>query len=339
MNDSISKDDLTTIEDLSQKLEAALFAAGEPLSVDRLMGLFNEGEEPGRREINLALENLQTVYAGRAIELKQVGSGYRFQVVPTLGEWVARLWQEKPARYSRALLETLAIIAYRQPVTRAEIEEIRGVSVSTAIMKTPLQREWVRSVGQRDVPGRPSVFATTRRFLDHFNISSLAELPPLDDIRDIADLTPELDFSDPSDHSDPMSDGPNDQPEVNSSGYGHEIERVVDSKEPELDQQVVHSSVGFSESFTEEVSEFSHLSSQAPLNSDGLDMKAARAALLDETPCQALESPPPEPPELNSTGAVSPVVISNQAGIELSSELDSDPNISNTGSDSTDGSD
>jgi len=200
---------------LKIRLEAAIFAAGEPLSVDRLMALFDEhsGEPatsadgvadpegasglPSRSDINGALQALQADYAGRGVELKRVGSGYRFQVVVQLGEWVARLWQEKPARYSRALLETLAIIAYRQPVTRAEIEEIRGVSVSSGIMKNLLQREWVRVVGQRDVPGRPSVYATTRRFLDHFNVASLSELPPLDEIRDIADLTPELDFSDP----------------------------------------------------------------------------------------------------------------------------------------------
>ncbi len=203
------------LDPLKIRLEAAIFAAGEPLSVDRLMALFGEGQGvsavvadgavdenpasglPSRSDINDALQVLQADYAGRGVELKRVGSGSRFQVVVQLGEWVARLWQEKPARYSRALLETLAIIAYRQPVTRAEIEEIRGVSVSSGIMKNLLQREWVRVAGQRDVPGRPSVYATTRRFLDHFNVASLAELPPLEEIRDIADLTPELDFSDP----------------------------------------------------------------------------------------------------------------------------------------------
>lgn len=183
------------MSDLDQRLEAALFAAGEPLDVDRLIALFDDGAEPSRADVREGLHRLQQHYSKRGIELKQVGSGYRFQVVPDLGRWVSRLWQEKPARYSRALLETLAIIAYRQPVTRAEIEEIRGVSVSTPIMKTLLQREWVRSVGQRDVPGRPSVYGTTKAFLDHFNLATLAELPPLEDIRDIAELTPELDFS------------------------------------------------------------------------------------------------------------------------------------------------
>ena len=320
MSGAIAKDDLTMIETLSQKLEAALFAAGEPLSVDRLMALFDEDEVPGRREINLALTTLQSVYAGRAIELKQVGSGYRFQVVPTLGHWVARLWQEKPARYSRALLETLAIIAYRQPVTRAEIEEIRGVSVSTAIMKTLLQREWVRSVGQRDVPGRPSVFATTRGFLDHFNISSLAELPPLDDIRDIADLTPELDFSDPNEASEEITEGNNGELEDDGSEYGDEKTRASDSPERDLAEQVGIAPVGFSEP----VEDFS----QQPLNSDGLDMAAARAALLEETPDQAIELPPPEPPEFMVTGATAPASISTTAGNELSSETDiNTPNV------------
>ena len=276
MTQTIAEDDQPMIETLGQKIEAALFAAGEPLSVDRLMALFDEGEEPGRREINLALESLQEIYAGRAIELKQVGSGYRFQVVPKLGNWVARLWQEKPARYSRALLETLAIIAYRQPVTRAEIEEIRGVSVSTAIMKTLLQREWVRSVGHRDVPGRPTVFATTRRFLDHFNISSLAELPPLDDIRDIADLTPELDFSDPSEESSDVADDMNEGSVTQGDGVIEQLD-VADT-ETEDGVAVPIEPVEYSE----------------PLNSDGLDMAMARAALLEESPDQELESPPPE---------------------------------------------
>ena len=320
MSGAIAKDDLAMIEALSQKLEAALFAAGEPLSVDRLMGLFDEGEEPGRREINSALAYLQSVYAGRAIELKQVGSGYRFQVVPTLGSWVARLWQEKPARYSRALLETLAIIAYRQPVTRAEIEEIRGVSVSTAIMKTLLQREWVRSVGQRDVPGRPSVFATTRGFLDHFNISSLAELPPLDDIRDIADLTPELDFSDPNEATVKPTDIDNGDLESDDNVDSDEPTGVIDGTERELTEQVGIAPVGFSEP----VDEFS----QQPLNSDGLDMAAARAALLEETPGQAIESPPPESQEFTVTRATAPASISTTAGNELSSETDiNTPNI------------
>ena len=320
MSGAIAKDDLTMTETLSQKLEAALFAAGEPLSVDRLMALFDEDEVPGRREINLALTTLQSVYAGRAIELKQVGSGYRFQVVPTLGNWVARLWQEKPARYSRALLETLAIIAYRQPVTRAEIEEIRGVSVSTAIMKTLLQREWVRSVGQRDVPGRPSVFATTRGFLDHFNISSLAELPPLDDIRDIADLTPELDFSDPNEATVKPTDIDNGDLESDDNVDSDEPTGVIDGTERELTEQVGIAPVGFSEP----VDEFS----QQPLNSDGLDMAAARAALLEETPGQAIESPPPESQEFTVTRATAPASISTTAGNELSSETDiNTPNI------------
>lgn len=220
-------------EDLKARLEAAIFAAGEPLSVERLMSLFGDPDQsndetvpaaPGRKEISQALQSLQTDYLGRGVELKRVGSGYRFQVVPDLGSWVSRLWQEKPVRYSRALLETLAIIAYRQPVTRAEIEEIRGVSVSTSIMKNLLQREWVKTVGHRDVPGRPTVYATTRQFLDHFNVASLAELPALDEIRDIADLTPEFDFSDPPSE-------PNHET-VPNSGAGASL-AVEDSDAPE----------------------------------------------------------------------------------------------------------
>jgi len=228
MPNSIEGSTENTMVKLKTQLEAAIFAAGEPLSVDRLMALCSDpldqpvdvqsgggvavserrGDEtgnttdgPGRAQINQALQTLQADYADRGVELKQVASGYRFQVVPELGDWVARLWQEKPARYSRALLETLAIIAYQQPVTRAEIEEIRGVSVSTPIMKNLLQREWVKMVGQRDVPGRPAVYATTRQFLDHFNVASLSELPALEEIHDIADLTPEFDFTETSTES------------------------------------------------------------------------------------------------------------------------------------------
>jgi segregation and condensation protein B len=169
-------------------LEGALMAAGEPLSLDRLLYLFPEEERPSVDDLRAALAELTIFYADRSIELKELASGYCFQVKSDLSPWVTRLWEERPIRYSRALLETLAIIAYRQPVTRAEIEDIRGVAVSTSIIKTLQDREWVRVVGQRDVPGKPSLYATTRQFLDHFNLKSLEELPTLADLADIASL-------------------------------------------------------------------------------------------------------------------------------------------------------
>lgn len=171
-------------------IEGALLAAGRALSINELEQLFIESDpwRPTGAEIEQALGRLAETYAERALELKYVGSGVRLQVRASLAPWVARLWDERPPRYSRAVLETLALIAYRQPITRAEIEQVRGVSVGTPIMRSLLEREWVRVVGHREVPGRPALYATTRAFLDYFNLASLDELPPL---RDIADLEAE----------------------------------------------------------------------------------------------------------------------------------------------------
>ena len=171
---------------LKQIVEGALMAAGEPLSVDRLVKLFKRGElDPGegRHLIREALRELGEEAAGRGYELKRVASGFRFQVRGELSEWIGRLWEEKPPRYSRALLETLALIAYKQPVTRGDIEQVRGVSVSQNIVRTLLERGWVRVVGQRETPGRPNLYGTTRAFLDYFNLKKLDELPPLAEIR------------------------------------------------------------------------------------------------------------------------------------------------------------
>ena len=172
--------------ELKHILEAALLAAGRPLTLDQMQQLFpEEGARPDKAQLREALAELAEDYRDRAVELKEVASGWRIQVRAKFSPWVNRLWEEKPARYSRALLETLAIIAYRQPITRGEIEEIRGVSVSTQIMKTLLEREWVRVIGHRDVPGRPAIYATTKAFLDYFNLKSLDELPTLQELRDL----------------------------------------------------------------------------------------------------------------------------------------------------------
>lgn len=179
---------------LKKIIEGALFAAGQPLNIERLGLLFDEGERPEPATLRATLEALMTDYDGRGIELKEVASGFRFQVRQDTGPWVSRLWEEKASRYSRALLETLALIAYRQPITRSEIEEIRGVSVSSHIIKTLIEREWIRVAGHRDVPGRPALFATTREFLDNFNLKTLAELPSLSEIRDLDRINEELEF-------------------------------------------------------------------------------------------------------------------------------------------------
>ncbi|WP_017429636.1 SMC-Scp complex subunit ScpB [Vreelandella jeotgali] len=166
----------TTLDDI---IEAALLAAGEPLSVERLETLFAEAERPARGELRLALARLNERHAGGALELVESASGHQLRIRPRLSPWVSRLWDERPARYSRALLETLALIAYRQPVTRGDIEEVRGVSVSSSIMRTLGERGWTRIVGHRDVPGRPAVYATTRSFLDDFGLKTLDALPPM----------------------------------------------------------------------------------------------------------------------------------------------------------------
>lgn len=179
-------------------VEAALLAAGGPLKVEQLGELFEEGERPSKQELYKALHDLADDYAERGIEIKEVASGWRIQVGEAMAPWVGRLWEEKPSRYSRALLETLALIAYRQPITRGEIEDVRGVTVSSSIIKTMLERDWVRVVGHRDVPGRPAMYATTRRFLDYFNLKALDELPSLAELRDLDALTAQLDFGLPA---------------------------------------------------------------------------------------------------------------------------------------------
>lgn len=164
-------------------LEAALFAAENPLTEEQLLNLFPEEEKQTLGVLRQTLQDLQNRYSERGIELVQVASGYRFQVKVEYVPWVSRLWEEKTARYSRALLETLALIAYRQPITRGEIEDIRGVSISSSIIKTLLEeREWIRVVGHKDVPGKPALFATTKAFLDYFGLKNLQQLPSLPDV-------------------------------------------------------------------------------------------------------------------------------------------------------------
>ena len=178
---------------LKQIIEGAIMASEQPLSVDQLMQLF-EKDSPERASVRAALKEIDEECAQRGYELRQVASGYRFQVKSDYAEWVSRLWKEKPPRYSRALLETLALIAYKQPITRGDIEEIRGVAVSTNIMRTLIERDWVRVVGHRDVPGHPALYATTRTFLDYFNLRSLDELPSLSEIRELTAGMEELEM-------------------------------------------------------------------------------------------------------------------------------------------------
>ena len=181
-------------ENIKNIIEAALMVSTEPLSVTRILNLFeaNKTIEVERGDIRTALEELQGDFEGRGIELVEVASGFRFQARDNYAAWVNHLFDERPPRYSRALLETLAIIAYRQPITRGEIEEIRGVSVSSNIVKTLQERDWIKVVGHRDVPGKPALLATTKSFLDYFNLKKLSELPSLEDIKDFDAINPDL---------------------------------------------------------------------------------------------------------------------------------------------------
>lgn len=218
-------------------LEAAILAADGPLDRDTLLSLFDEAERPDKDNLNLILAELAESYAGRGIELKEVASGFRFQVRSEMGPWVSRLWQEKAPRYSRAILETLALIAYRQPITRGEIEEIRGVAVNTQIIKTLLERNWVRIVGHRDVPGRPAMFASTRQFLDYFGLKSLEELPTLSEIRDLDKINEELQLEEAAlamprdEHGEVVGD----------EGRQVTIMDAINNNEPEIDESTLMS--------------------------------------------------------------------------------------------------
>ncbi len=227
-------------EQLKAVIEAILFAADEPMSVNRLLALFVEDEMPEPAQIKAALEQIQQDYADRSVELKEVGSGFRFQVRQDYADWVSRLWEEKPARYSRATLETLALIAYRQPITRAEIEEVRGVSVSTQIIKTLMERDWVKVVGHRDVPGKPALYATTRGFLDYFNIANLENLPSLAELRDIDAINAELDLGMPeenpkaADSDEPTTEDETTMPESAETAETAKPEEPADSPEAKV---------------------------------------------------------------------------------------------------------
>ena len=187
------------LEKLKPILEALFSASDKPLSVNQLFEMFvGDNEQPGKDEIRQAIQQLIEKYEHCGFELKQVASGYRFQVRADFETWVVRLWEQKPPRYSRALLETLALIAYRQPITRGEIEDIRGVSVSSSIINTLQERDWIKSLGHKEVPGRPTLYGTTNAFLDYFNLKSLNELPTLAEIRDIDQFHPEFSFPEKS---------------------------------------------------------------------------------------------------------------------------------------------
>ena len=176
-------------------VEGLLLASGRPLTIANIANVFEEKERPDSKELRSIMDVISEECDDRGFELKEVASGYRFQVKQELSEWIGKLWEEKPPRYTRALLEILSLIAYKQPITRGDIEEVRGVSVSPNIIRTLIDREWVRVVGHRDVPGRPAMFATTKQFLDYFNLKSLQDLPPLSEIKELEKSEEDLDLS------------------------------------------------------------------------------------------------------------------------------------------------
>lgn len=210
-------------DQLRKILESALFASGATLSVSHLRDMFESHERPHGKIVRQIMAELIAFYEGRGITVVEVASGYRFQTDSGTSEWISRLWEEKPQRYSRALMETIALIAYRQPITRGEIEDVRGVAVSSNIIRTLLEREWVRVVGHRDVPGRPAMYATTRQFLDYFGLKSLDQLPALSEIRDMDELNPQMDLE----GADSDAESSEEQSEITFSGM---IEKLRDGE-------------------------------------------------------------------------------------------------------------
>lgn len=220
-------------------IEAALLAAGRPLSIDQLQNLFDGRSAPAKSEIREAIATLVAEYQDRGVTISEVASGFRIQVTAGMAERLHKLWEERPPRYSRALFETLALIAYRQPITRGEIEEVRGVSVSPNIIRTLLDRDWVRVVGHRDVPGRPEMFGTTRTFLDYFGLKKLDDLPPLADLSDWESLRVQLNLPEVEEELTPVTGAtanvPVLYPEIEAEGSAvdeHANAEVPDEEEP-----------------------------------------------------------------------------------------------------------
>lgn len=247
-------------QQLQKIIEAVLLSAEKPLKLNQIEALFEGDDEvPARDEIRKVLANLADDYAERGFELVQVASGFRIQVKQDYAQWVGRLWEEKPARYSRALLETLALIAYRQPITRGEIEEVRGVSVSSNIIRTLKEREWIKVLGHKDVPGKPALYGTSKEFLDYFNLKSLDELPTLAEIKDLDQIHRELDLdvNDAEAANKPDSDNPDTDPDAENA--------LAANTETESETEVKTAIVADSEQDTDDLSDdepVSHPSSE-----------------------------------------------------------------------------
>lgn len=291
------------IEQLKNIIEAALLAATQPLTVQQLGDLFGEEDEVDREQLSRALEALAEDCTGRGVELREVASGFRYQVRQEVHPWISRMWTEKPSRYSRALLETLALIAYRQPITRPEIEQIRGVVVSSNIIKTMEEREWIRVVGYRDVPGKPALFGTTRSFLDYFNLKSLDELPPLAEIRDMED--PQLRFIEdlPARVVRDLPIDPEAEAEERARAEAEQAEAAADKEN------------GQDEGRTEGEEEF-HVSGQAEAAQAEIGEPAAPAAVEEHLEAAAIEAAP------SDTGEDTPAASSTLTAAEAANEAE-----------------
>lgn len=222
-------------QELKNLLEASFLAAGRPISTQQLLELFEERERPTEEQLSSILNSLAADYQNRGIELIEVASGWRIQIRPQCIEFVSRLWQERPTRYSRALLETLALIAYRQPITRGEIEEIRGVTVSSNIMRTLHERNWIRVVGHREVPGRPEILGTTKEFLDYFGLKGLEELPTLAELKDVENMGVQLEFNTadtPANEASATPSEPVEAPAESDESRQNVSEEVADESAP-----------------------------------------------------------------------------------------------------------
>jgi segregation and condensation protein B len=226
-------------QQLKNIIEAVLMSAEKPLKVNEIEALFTgDNDMPSRDEIRKTLKELGEDYENRGFELKEVSSGFRIQVKQDYSDWVGRLWEEKPARYTRALLETMALIAYRQPITRGEIEEVRGVSVSSNIIKTLMEREWIRVLGHKDVPGKPALYGTTKEFLDYFNLKSLEDLPSLAEIKDLDQIHQELDLD--IDNTDTTAENSEDESTGRDSDSGsEEVDEAAEVADEETDVKTV----------------------------------------------------------------------------------------------------
>lgn len=241
-------------------VEAALLAAGRPLSISQLQDLFDGRMTPEKAEIRQAISELNEEYESRGILISEVASGFRVQVKASMADQLQKLWEERPPRYSRALFETLALIAYRQPITRGEIEEVRGVSVSPNIVRTLIERDWVRVVGHRDVPGRPEMFGTTKGFLDYFGLKKLEDLPPLADLADWESLRVQLDLPDVEDVSDEESALVTDLPVL--------YPEIRDDDQEAAEETTAEEPVGDTDDGDEALPELKPMSEDADANAD-----------------------------------------------------------------------